>query len=537
MKADHFDVVVVGSGFGGAVAALRLAEGGRKVLVLERGRPHPPGSFPTSPVGVRENFWSPRDGRFGWIELWSFARLGAVTASGLGGGSLTYANVMLRKPPETFDPEEKWPFGPEDLAPHYDRVEALQAPERYPYHDTPKTAAMREAAETLGWEYEHPLLGVKFGSRPGEPLDLPNLYGLPRTSCTLCANCVTGCNDGAKQTLDLTVISRAVEHGAEIRTGCEVRTLARDGDAWAVTYDQHLAARDERYAQLLDPVDAPVRTVYAPRVVLAAGTLGTTRLLLRNRASLPKLSPRLGTRFSGNGDLITWARNTRRDGELRYLQPAVGTVITTSLRPPDGRGSWIQDGGAPALSDWLWHTFDIPRNVWSMRRTIARRALGRMRGERDTALAGALAESFGDARSSAAMLPMLGLGRDMPTGVLRLRGETLDLRWSPKASGDYYPRLDADMAKVGEALGGRVPGGLFQRFRRYITVHPLGGCPAGETPAQGVVDGYGQVHGAPGLYVLDGAAMPAAVGPNPSFTIAAFADRGAAAILEEKGTP
>src|SRR3954453_10921171 len=155
---ESFDGVVVGSGFGGSVAACRLAETGRSVLLLERGKPYPPGSFPRAPRPVRDGaFWRPAEGLHGLWEAWSFPGLGALVSSGLGGGSLIYANVALRKDPATFadDERERWPVTYEDLEPWYDAVEAMQgsAPypsDREPYASTPKTNALLAAAARTG---------------------------------------------------------------------------------------------------------------------------------------------------------------------------------------------------------------------------------------------------------------------------------------------------------------------------------------------------------------------------------------------------
>src|SRR4051794_10688013 len=240
---ESFDAVVVGSGFGGSVAACRLAEADRSVLLLERGRPYPPGSFPRTPRELGQAFWDPASGRYGMFDVWRFRRLDAVCASGLGGGSLIYANVMIRKDPETFVREdlsdhgrESWPIDFGDLERHYDRVEEMQAPQRYPdaaepYASTPKAVAMREAASLLEAPVEAPKLAVLFAPAggedpvPGAPIPPGDLHGLPRSTCRLCGECDLGCNVGAKNTLDFTYLSAAQRRCARLRTCCEVRTI------------------------------------------------------------------------------------------------------------------------------------------------------------------------------------------------------------------------------------------------------------------------------------------------------------------------
>lgn len=538
-----FDAVIVGSGFGGAVTALRLAQASWRVCVLERGRPWPPGSFPRTPHGLAtDGFWSPATGRHGLFEVFSFSGLSALLASGLGGGSLIYANVMLRKPPETFvdDETESWPITSADLDRHYANVEAVQRPQRYPvehepYASTPKMRAMVDTvASALELKPEHPPLAVLFAAdgdhpAPGEPIPGERtLHGRPRTTCRLCGECDLGCNYGAKQTLDHTYLTLAQRAGAVLRTLCEVTTIGHaDDGGYEVVYKQHVAARDGHDPALLDPTTEPQRAIRARHVVLAAGALGSTRLLLANRARLPGLSPMLGKRFSANGDYIGFARDCRDGDDWRYLDHSVGPVITTSLPVPadrsaSGRGYYVQDAGGPAFAEFLWHAAEIPEDLVDMLPIVRRRIVERLKGRRDTNLSDELAALFGSAHASAAMLPLLGMGRDKPTGALRLVDDRLELDWDKDDSEGHYDALRATFADVAGALGGEL---MEPPFARVTTVHPVGGCAMGRSAREGVVDPWGEVFGHPGLHVADGAVLPGPVGPNPSFTIAAVADR------------
>jgi cholesterol oxidase len=538
-----FDAVVVGSGFGGAVAAYRLSQAGLSVVVLERGAPYPPGSFARTPREMRTNFWAPSFGLLGLYEVWSFAHVTAIVASGLGGGSLIYANVMLRKPPETFD---EWPLDYEALEPHYEKVETMQRPVRYPYASTPKTVAFERAAAAAGLEVERPPLAITFAvgeSEPAPAVQLPpddNLHGTPRRTCRLCGECNVGCNEGAKNTLDFTYLSAAVRQGAQIRACCEAIGVAPDGEGgYTVRYLQHVSARGEHPERLLDPTAERDCEIRARVVVLAAGTFGSTRLLLASRPALPRLSPQLGRRFSSNGDMFAVARDCRtgdgprRRRPWRVLDPSHGPVITVSASRRDGHHLWLQDAGGPATSEWLWQGPELPSDLWAMTGVALRRTVARLRGRRETRLGPDVARVVGSTRSSSAMLPLLQMGIDVPGGRLRLRGDVLELDWDPRDESASYFRASREMTRrVAGELGGRLGPAPLARRKRGLTVHALGGCPMGESWRAGVVDPWGEVFGRRGLFVADGSVMPGPVGPNPGLTIAAVADRFAGRMIE-----
>ncbi|MEU7016100.1 GMC oxidoreductase [Streptomyces sp. NPDC046385] len=562
-EVDGVDVVVVGSGFGGSVAAHQLADGGLSVVVLERGRPYPPGSFARTPAAMARNFWDPSEGLHGLFDLWSFRGLEGVVSSGLGGGSLIYANVLLRKDEKWFVHEsplpgggyENWPIGRGDLDPHYERVERMLGGTPYPYPDTPKTAALREAADTLGLDLTRPPLAVSFASRPGGPpvpgAPIPdpaygNLHGLPRETCRLTGECDIGCNLGAKNTLDHTYLSAARHRGADIRTRCEVRGFAPlPGGGYEVRYVVH---DPDREGHRTDTSRLPLRRIRCGRLVLAAGTFGSTFLLLRNRAALPGLSTALGTRFSGNGDLLGLVLNATGGAAgtaPRRLASSTGPVITSAIRVGDeldgdgstGRGYYVEDAGYPAFVDWLAEAVQVPGSV---RRTLGfgldqvRSRFGLGSGPRSH-ISGRLARLLGPGVFSDSALPLLGMGRDVPDGRMRLRRGYLDVDWTTLTSRRYFERVRATMADVAGALGGEFHDNPLWWTRRVITVHPLGGAPMGRHPGEGVCDAYGEVFGHPGLYVLDGAVLPGPVGANPSLTIAAFSDRACRRILETRG--
>jgi cholesterol oxidase len=551
--AEHFDAVVVGSGFGGSVSAYRLAEGGLRVCLLERGKAYPPGSFPRTPYDMARNFWDPSEGRHGMFDLWTFKGVEALVASGLGGGSLIYANVLLRKDPEWFvnAEGEDWPVTRAELDPHYERAERMLRPTPYPfaaapYAQTPKTLAMQSAAQRLGLDWGLPPLAVTFanGDAPPRPGDLivdgDNLHGLPRFTCRLCGECDIGCNFGSKNSLDYNYLTEFQRLGGEIRTRAEVRSFAPRGDGFEVSYVVHAPEREGRGA---DTSALPQTTLTADRLVLAAGALGTPYLLLRNADNFPGLSRRaLGTRFCGNGDLLAFITKgvSTEGGRRRALDPSIGPVITSRLRYADerdgngarGRGFYIEEGGYPQFASWLVEMTEVRGRPVRAVKFLYRRVRNLLTARPISNVSGEVSELLGDCVKSSGTLPLLGMGRDIPDGNMRLNGGYLEIDWTTKTSREYFGAVKSAMEALAGALGARFTDSPLWYFRRVITVHPLGGAPMGRTPETGVVDAHGQVFGVPGLSVADGSVMPGPVGPNPSLTIAALADRFADRTLE-----
>ena len=553
MNDTHFDAVVVGSGFGGSVSAYRLAEAGKSVCVLERGKPYPPGSFPRSPRELGRALWDPSKGYYGMFNLWSFRGIGALVSSGLGGGSLIYANVLLRKDERWFVQEdlanggyEHWPVTRADLDRHYTRAEEMLNVQAYPfdrppYDATAKTAAFKEAAETLGREWMLPPLAVTFANDGEDPaLGVPireehaNLHRAPRYTCRLVGECDVGCNFGSKNTLDYNYLSAAKRLGAEIWTRREVRSFApREGGGYSVRYVEHDVADEGRKLDTQDKAVRPERELTCERLVLSAGTLGSTYLLLKCKDSFPGLSAQLGKRFCGNGDLLTFALQAKNpDGSPRALNAETGPVITSAIRVPDeldggeGRGLYVEDAGFPVFMSWILQTTQGPGALWRFRRVWLRIVLGLLLRRPGGDLSGEVAELLSDTRLSAGSVPLLGMGRDIPDGTMTLAADgKLELDWQIGKSRPFFKRLGDASEQIAEALGARFKRNPTWYLGRLITVHPLGGCPMGRSAAEGVVDEWGEVFGYPGFTIADGSVMPGPVGPNPSLTIAALADR------------
>jgi cholesterol oxidase len=291
----------------------------------------------------------------------------------------------------------------------------------------------------------------------------------------------------------------------------------------------------------------PHVTVTADRLVLAAGTLGTPYLLLRNRSAFPHLSPALGTHFCGNGDLLTFLRGARlpdgAGGGPRWLDPALGPVITSRIRVGDaldgdgraGRGFYIEDGGNPQFLNWLVEAAGAPHVAVRLGSFAAKRAWAHLRGDPRSNLSADVAALLGGGTTSGTSMPVLTMGRDVPDGRMRLRRGNLDVDWTTRSSDEYFAGVHSTLREVATVLGARLADSPLWLFKRVITVHPLGGCPMGADERRGVVDAWGEAFNYPGLYVVDGSTMPGPVGPNPSLTIAAFADRAASAMLGQRG--
>jgi cholesterol oxidase len=535
-KDETADVVVVGSGFGGSVVACRAAEQDRQVVVLERGRRYRPGDFPRTPLQLSTATWDPSEGLFGPFQIWSFRRLVAVAASGVGGGSLIYANVTMPMPQEWFEGQrEHWPLEYHDLEKHYPDVESMMGAAPMPEHldrYVPKVAAFARAAGTAQLRAHRASVAVTF-SGPGEPLgaDIPDTpSGVRRRTCRLCGECDLGCNDGAKNSLDYTYLARATSSAlskpAEVRPLADVRRITAVDDGYLVEYLQHRPP-EPPWDRTPGPSgqDRVYRRIRARKLVISAGALGSTRLLLANRAGLPGLGPALGTRFSGNGDALGFLAGA----PSAVVESSSGPVITSYARDGD---HLIEDGGQPAFAAWMAAGL-APAVYLRGLKQLATRWSRRRAGRSDSDIGAEIATVLGAARAARGTMPLLAMGMDTVTRTVRLDGAgQLDIDWSPRDSADYFARVRATMASLADEPGARFSRLASAWLSKNLTAHPLGGVPMGGDPWEGVVDSFGQVHGHPGLYVADGSVVPGPVGANPSMTIAALAERFATRMFE-----
>jgi len=522
----EYDAVVVGSGYGGGVTAHRLAEAGWSVCVLERGREIRPGGYPaTTRQGLgqiqahtrRLDLGSPT----GLFDLRLGRGMSVLVGCGLGGTSLINAGVMLPAGDAVFD--ERWPEplqGGDDLAAAYGRAETMLGVALAPGQvlAPAKLTALGQAAGGLDLEATPAPVAVTFGP-------VPEGGAADRGSCVHCGNCVTGCNDGAKNTVLMTYLDAAVTGGAQVFTELRVDRVGAGGARrWRV---------HARAASGGEP-----RAIDADVVVLAAGTLGSTEILMRSALAGLPASRQIGRRFSGNGDYLGVAYDGRAvveamgaRGDDRRVGPTISGTVSVPGAVQD-RDTTIQDGVIPgALAPFMpaalvaasgLYGSGRPVGAGGWRRRLAGVAHGPYRG------------------ATRRTLPFLLMTNDDDDGVLTLSHDRLAISWPGAADRPSVYRSDDLLRQASvDGLDATYLGAPWRQVAgSMVTVHPLGGCIMADNAQAGAVDHLGRVFAGAtgdavhdGLHVLDGAAVPRPLGVNPGLTIAALAERASAAIV------
>lgn len=513
---EHYDVVVIGSGFGGSVAALRLVEKGYRVAVLEAGRRFADEEFPKTSWDLRRFLWAPRLGCYGIQRIHMLRNVLILAGAGVGGGSLVYANTLYR-PMKPFFTDSQWAHITDweaELDRHYEQAGRMLGVVTNPTVTPSDRVIKRVASEMGAAESYHPTpVGVYFG-KPGERASDPYFGGAgpERTGCTECGACMTGCRVGAKNTLMKNYLYLAESKGAEVWPMTTVDGLSKDSSGqWRI--------RTSRTGAVL--AKHP-RTFTADQVVLAAGTWGTQNLLhrCRDNGDLPALSRKLGELTRTNSEAIIGAQKRSVDPSSNFSE---GTAITSSFHPDEdthiepvryGRGSNAMgllqtlptSGGksTPRWRQWLRSALTRPLTtlrLLSVRRWSERTVILLVMQSLDNSLRTRLGSGlFGRRRLTSSQ----GHGAPNPT-------------WIP--AGERANELAA------EKIDGIAGGTWGELFDIPLTAHFIGGCPIGSDPSSGVIDPYHRAWGYPDMSIVDGSAITANLGVNPSLTITAQAER------------
>jgi len=517
MSDNDFDVIVIGSGFGGSVSALRLAEKGYRVAVLEAGRRWRPQDFPSTNWNVRTSIWAPRLGCTGPLRIGLLGTCLAFGGVGVGGGSLIYGNTLYR-PPDSFFQDRQWARITDwesELDACYDQAKRMLGVDVNP-RNTPADLILREVAADLGVAGTvHPTqVGVFFNEdAPGAEVEDPYFGGAGprRTGCTHCSRCLTGCPSNAKNTTITNYLYLAEQAGVQVypmRTVTEV--LPGPDGRYTVTARRSNRGRRNR---------ALVCT--AGQIVFAAGALGTQQLLHRLRAAqtLPNLSPRLGELARSNSEsIIAVTSRTRRD-------LADGVAITSSFHPDPHTHveAWHYGRGQNGMFPLLVPLIDGgPHRVRRFAAGIVSRPLR-------------YARSLNWRRSADRSIFLLTMQSVDNSMVSYLRRGRLRTRHGSGAPNPVWLPIAHDVGRrVAAKCDGDVRALATEVFDMPSTGHYIGGCVIGENPGTGVIDPYHRVFGHPGLHIIDGSAITANLGVNPSLTITALAER-ALSLWPNKG--
>ncbi|MFC4857749.1 GMC oxidoreductase [Actinophytocola glycyrrhizae] len=524
---DHdYDVLVIGSGFGGSVTALRLTEKGYRVGVLEAGRRFADDEFAKTSWRVRDYLFAPALGCYGIQRITLLRDVMVLTGAGVGGGSLVYANTLY-EPPEEFYRDPQWADITDwraELAPHYDQARRMLGVTTYPM-TTPADRVLCAVAGDLGVGGTfHPAdVGVYFGTGPGERAADPFFGGLgpERTGCTHCGSCMTGCRQGAKNTLVKNYLYLAERAGAQVHaltTATDVRPLPGGG------YSVHTRRTGAR-------IRTRARTFTAAQVVFAAASLGTQRLLhrLRDRGSLPGVSARLGTLARTNSEAVLAAK--ARTDDVDY---STGVAITSSMHPdPATHVEPVRYGRGSNLMGLLM-TVLVDPETGRRRWVLGLREMVRRRGD-----LGRLLVPRRWSQRTFALLVMQSLDNSLTTYTRRGlfgRRRMTTRQGAGEPNPVWIPAGHDVTRRVADKIDG-IPGGAWTDLANIpLTGHFIGGCPIGATPDTGVVDPYHRLFGHDGLHVVDGSTISANLGVNPALTITAQAER-AMSLWPDKGEP
>ncbi|MET8099853.1 GMC family oxidoreductase [Streptomyces sp. NPDC005236] len=520
MDTPDYDVLVVGSGFGGSVTALRLTEKGYRVGILEAGRRFADADFPRTSWHVRDYLFAPRLGCTGILRMTLLGDVLVLTGAGVGGGSLGYANTLY-EPPETFYKGSSWAGitdWRDELAPYYAQARRMLGVTPNPLL-TDADRLLKDTAEELGCAdtFRSVPVGVHFGppgTEPGARVADPYFGGAgpDRNACLHCGACMTGCRHNAKNTLPKNYLGLAERAGAQVLALRTVTDVTRDGELWAVTSVRTGGGPPRRR-----------RILTARHVVFAAGALGTQKLLhrLREHGSLPRVSPRLGRLTRTNSEAILGVRSRDRAADFSR-----GVAITSSVHLDEnthveavryGRGSNLLALLGAMLVDPVSGRSRLLTGLVAMARNL--RDLPSLHSPRRWS------------EQTVVLLVMQSLDNSVTTYLRRTLTGRRRLTSRPgegTPNPTWIPAGHRAARTAAGRSGGQACGTWADLFDIPTTGHLIGGCAMGENPESGVVDPYHRLHGHPGVHVIDGSTISANLGVNPSLTITALAERAVA---------
>jgi cholesterol oxidase len=547
---SHYDFVVIGSGYGGSIAASRMSRLGKSVCLFEKGKEFLPGQFPATLKDATEEMslstGKEKKERNGLYDFTIGDGISVLKGCGLGGTSLINANVSIKPDPRVMDQPE-WPSAiREDLPSFYeglDKAWEMLKPNAYPekvngYPVLHKTQAMRKSAERMSEEFRLLDINVTFENKSD------NHVGIAQPKCTNCGDCVTGCNVGAKNTTAMNYLPDAYNHGAEIFTEVNVRHVEKTDTGWLVFFNPMETGREV--------FDAPEMFVKADNVIIGAGSLGSTEILFRSSQKGLKVSDFLGKRFTGNGDVLGFGYNNdvvingiglgkNRTDKIADVGPCITSVIDMRNRAKMEDGMTLEEGTVPGpirgiLAGMLVTTSRLfgkntDRGWGDFFKEKVREVTSLIRGP-----------YFGAVNHTQIYLVMT---HDDGNGEMVMEKDNLKIKWKGVGKQEIFNKVSGELYSATEALGGnKIPNPTWNKLMDYdlVTVHPLGGCNMGDDGSKGVVDHKGQVFSGKsgtdlhkGLYVMDGAVIPRPVGTNPLLTISALAERSCKIIAKDLG--
>ncbi len=513
-NAGHYDVVIVGSGFGGSVSALRLVEKGYRVAVLEAGRRFTDGDFPKTSWRLRRFLWAPGLGLTGIQRIHLLSNVLVLAGAGVGGGSLVYANTLY-VPPEPFFKDRQWGHitdWQDELAPYYDQATRMLGVVQNPTM-TRADVAMKQVADEMGVgdTFRMTPVGVFFGEGAGVASEDPYFGGVgpERSGCLECGECMTGCRHNAKNTLPKNYLGLAEQAGAEVfpLTMATSVVPGSDGQPWRIETKR-------------TGTPGPKKYFTADEVIIAAGTYSTQKLLhrMKVRGILPRLSNRLGYLSRTNSESLVGA--IADSAEEDYTS---GVAITSSFYPEPhthiepcryGKGSNSMGMLQTVLTD---EEPGVPRwKTWA--KTIARnpKVAIKLANVRRWSERGVIALVMQNLDNSVTVS-----GKKTVTGRVKLTSRQGEGEPNPT----YIPVANEAVRRLAKIIGGLPGGNLGEPLNAPMTAHFVGGAVIAESAEDGVIDPYHRVHGYPTLHIVDGAAVSANLGVNPSLTITAQAER------------